>query len=186
MADEARLSSEEKALSRRTLLVAAAAGGAAALVSHMGSAAVLAAGPNDPALTVARYSLAVDGVEIAAFSELVEITQEIDTSDFSADRQAVLRKLPGKRKPPTLTLKRGRNNSTEIQSWFEAVLNGSANALRSATLVMYGIDGRPVDKYQLQNAFPSRLEIGALKAGASEVLIETVTITCEHIQRVSP
>jgi hypothetical protein len=29
------------------------------------------------------------------------------------------------------------------------------------------------------------LEIGGLKAGSSEVLMETVTLVCEHIQRVS-
>jgi hypothetical protein len=34
-------------------------------------------------------------------------------------------------------------------------------------------------------AWPSKLEIGALKAGSSEVLMETVTIVSERIQRVS-
>jgi hypothetical protein len=35
-------------------------------------------------------------------------------------------------------------------------------------------------------AWPSKLEIGALKAGSSEVLWETVTLVCEMIQRVAP
>ena len=38
----------------------------------------------------------------------------------------------------------------------------------------------------MEHAWPAKIEIGALKAGASEVLMETVTFVCEHIQRVAP
>ena len=41
-------------------------------------------------------------------------------------------------------------------------------------------------RYHLEMAWPSKLEVGGLKAGASEVLMETVTLVCEHIQRVAP
>ena len=47
-------------------------------------------------------------------------------------------------------------------------------------------DGTPVARYHLEMAWPSKLEVGGLKAGASEVLMETVTLVCEHIQRVAP
>jgi phage tail-like protein len=50
---------------------------------------------------------------------------------------------------------------------------------------MYQADGKPVARYHLEMAWPSKIEIGALKAGASEVLMETVTIVAEHIQRVA-
>jgi hypothetical protein len=38
----------------------------------------------------------------------------------------------------------------------------------------------------MEHAWPAKIEIGALKAGASEVLMETVTIVCESLQRVAP
>jgi phage tail-like protein len=59
-------------------------------------------------------------------------------------------------------------------------------ARKSCSLVMYNVDGKPVARYHMHNAWPSKIEIGALKAGASEVLMETVTIVCEHIERVAP
>lgn len=59
-------------------------------------------------------------------------------------------------------------------------------ARKSASLVMYSSDGTPVARYYLQNAWPSKLEVGALRAGSSEVLMETVTLVCEHLQRVAP
>jgi phage tail-like protein len=51
---------------------------------------------------------------------------------------------------------------------------------------MFNSEGKPVAKYWLEKAWPSKMELAGLKAGASEVLMETVTLTCEYIQRVAP
>lgn len=119
----------------------------------------------DP-LTAARFSLTVDGHEIASFSELQGINSRVT--------------------PPTIVLKRGKSASMEMQSWHEAVQAGEmAAARKSASLVMYDYDGKPIATYHLTNAWPSKIEIGALKAGASEILMETVTIVAERIERVS-
>ena len=143
--------------------------------------------PND-ALTAARFSITIDGYEIASFSELQGITTEVEAVDFmeSSDREIIMKKLPGRSKPGTVVLKRGKNSSMELWAWHEAVLQGNIVAARkSCSLVMYNYDGAPVARYHLEHAWPSKLEVGALKAGSSEVLMETVTIVCERIQRVS-
>ncbi len=145
-------------------------------------------GSTDP-ITGSRFSITIDGYEIASFSELQGITTSVEIVDFfhSNDKDVMLNKLPGKRVPPTVVLKRGKNNSMELWSWHEAVLNGDmAAARKSCSLIMYGSDGKPSAKYHLFNAWPAKLEIGALKAGQSEVLMESVTVVCEHIQRVAP
>jgi len=140
------------------------------------------------AITAARFSITIDGYEIASFSELQGITTSVEVVDYlsSSDKGLVLKKLPGKRNPPTVVLKRGKNNSMELWGWHEAVLFGNmAQARKSCSLVMYNVEGKPVARYHLENAWPAKIEIGSLKAGASEVLMESVTIVCEHIQRVS-
>jgi phage tail-like protein len=140
------------------------------------------------AITAARFSITIDGYEIASFSELQGITTSVEVVDYlsSSDKDLVLKKLPGKRNPPTVVLKRGKNNSMELWGWHEAVLFGNmAQARKSCSLVMYNVEGKPVARYHLENAWPAKIEIGSLKAGASEVLMESVTIVCEHIQRVS-
>jgi phage tail-like protein len=144
--------------------------------------------PGD-AITASRFSIVIDGYQIASFSELVGITTEVEPVELmeSTDKAVMLKKLPGKTKPATLTLKRGKNQSMELWLWHEAVLMGDILAARkSCSLVMYATDSTPVARYYLEQAWPSKLEIGALKAGASEVLMETVTLVCEHIQRVAP
>ena len=144
--------------------------------------------PND-ALTAARFSVTIDGYEIASFSELQGITTVVEPVPFleSSDKEVIYKQLPGKQLPPTIVLKRGKNNSMELWAWHEAVRMGDIVAARkSASLVMYNYDGQPVARYHMENAWPSKIEIGGLKAGASEVLMETVTLVCESIQRVSP
>jgi phage tail-like protein len=138
--------------------------------------------------TAGRFSLQVDGVEVASFSELVGISTEVEPVQFLDDPKGpILKKLPGKTKPPTITLKRGMTDSTYLWAWHEAVLHGDlAQARRDATLVIYRSDGKPVARYHLDNAWPSKLQIGALKAGASQVLTETLTLVAERIERIAP
>jgi phage tail-like protein len=145
-------------------------------------------GPND-ALTAARFSLTIDGVELAQFSELAGISSEVEPVELMETNgdQLFLKKMPGKRKPPTVTLKRGKNKDMGVFAWHQSVVEGQlAAARKSCTLTMYATDGTATAKYYLEAAWPSKVEISGLKAGASEVLYETVTLTCEDIQRVAP
>ena len=103
----------------------------------------------------ASFSLTIDGVQIASFSELASISE--------GD--------PPARKPPTIALKRGKNNSMEIFAWHQSVVEGQlAAARKSCTLVMYAADGTATARYHLESAWPAKIEIGGLKAGSSEVL----------------
>jgi phage tail-like protein len=140
----------------------------------------------EEALTVSRFSLTIDGVEIAQFSELAGMTSEVEPAQANGDPLSP-KKLPGRRKLPTVSLKRGKTKDMEIFAWHQSVVEGLPVEVRkSCTLTMYAPDGTAAARYHLESAWPSKVEISALKAGASEVLYETVTLTCEDIQRVSP
>jgi phage tail-like protein len=145
--------------------------------------------PQDP-ITASRFSVTVDGHEIAQFSELTGIVTEIEVIDFTENtqsQQGIVRKLPGKRKPPTITLKRGKDNSMEMWAWHEAAMHGNIGAARkSGSVVMYGYDGKPVARYHFHHGWPAKISVGGLKAGANEVLMEEVTIVCEWLERVAP
>ena len=145
--------------------------------------------PPADAITAARFSLVIDGHEIAAFSDLGGIVAEVEPVAYleSNDQQVNYNQLPGKLKPPLVTLKRGMNGSMELWAWHEAVRKGNmAAARRSCSLIMYNAEGTPVAKYWLEKAWLSKIGISAMKAGATEVMYETVTLVCEHMQRVAP
>jgi len=163
---------------------------ATALVA-VGAAAVATSGfgqLGDETLTASRFSLTIDGVEIAAFGELSDITSEVKPPEFlqSSDRNVTLKRLPGQPTPPTVTLKRGLTNGLELWTWHELAVSGSTAAARSVSLLAFDAQGRLVAKWSLTNAWPSRLKVGTLAAGSSRVLTEEVTIVADHIQRLAP
>jgi phage tail-like protein len=174
----------------RTLLAALLAAAilvAAAIGAWTSSSQGAAAPPGGEPLTAARFELTIDGHSLAVFSELVGISSSVDIEDVRVDpkRKHKLKKLPGKRTPPTVVLKRGMTRNIELSAWHELVILGDVAARKNVTLTMYDVTGDPVVRYHLTNAWPSKLEIGALKSGASSALTETVTLVAEFIQRVS-
>ncbi|HKA69805.1 MAG TPA: phage tail protein [Actinomycetes bacterium] len=141
------------------------------------------------ALSAARFSITIDGYEIASFAELAGITTEVKPEDFleAPNQEVFVKRIPGTRIPPTITLRRGMSRNTELWAWHETVIKGDiAAARKGASLSMFNAEGKPVARFWLENAWPSKIEIAGLKAGATEVLTETVTITCEDLQRVAP
>ena len=140
----------------------------AALAFVLSCLAIPAFAQPTPGITAARFALTIDGHEIASFSELSGIASQVDPVT------------------KTVVLKRAMTRNIEMAAWHELVILGDVAAARkSCSLVMYNSAGAPVARYHLTNAWPSRIEISSLKAGASEVLMETVTMTAEFIQRIS-
>ncbi|WP_434447178.1 phage tail protein [Lentzea sp. E54] len=140
------------------------------------------------AITANRFTLSVPAVpQIGMFSELAGITTEVEAVDYvaSAGSQGLqFQKLPGKGKPPTVTLKRGKTRNLAIWTWHDMVLKGNMKGARcDVVLEMWDAAGDKVAEYLLHEAWPSKLEVNGMRAGASEVLMESITIVCEEITR---
>jgi len=128
-------------------------------------------------VTAARFEISIDGHTIAMFGGLQLIAAEAKgLQEFSNDTRG----------RGVVQLTRPLTPSQEIWAWHELAVNSGYEAGRKdAMLVAYNRDGQAVARYKLTNAWPAKIEIGTLKAGASEVLLETVTLVCESIQRVA-
>ena len=172
-------------LARRLVLatVLAAVGASALATSGFGQLA------GETALTANRFVITIDGRQIASFQELSGITEEVETGEYweiNGDDISV-NKLPGKATPPTVTLKRAMTNSMELWAWHEAVRQGTmGSARRSAMLTAFNADGRPVAKWWLEKAWPSKIDAGTLKSGTTQIITETVTLSSEFLQRLAP
>ncbi len=144
---------------------------------------------NESPIAASRFGISVDGVQIATFSELQGITTKVDVIEFRESTENGVRivKIPGATAPEgEVKFKMAMGSNLEMNAWLESAQAGMMEqARKSCSLVMYSTEGKPVARYHLEHAWPSKLEIGALKAGSSEVLMETVTIVSERIQRVS-
>ncbi len=119
-----------------------------------------------------------------SFSELTNITSEVDPAEYyhSSTTGVTLSKQFGKTKPATVTLKRGMDDDASLWTWHQGVLDGDPNARStSCSLAMYDTQQNPKAQYYLYNAWPSKLAVDGLKAGASDVVYTTVTLTCDQI-----
>jgi phage tail-like protein len=136
---------------------------------------------------LARASIVVDGIEIATFSGLVGITTEIEASAAiqSALKQPVGTTI-GTPKLPTVVLERGLSAEMQLWAWHDSARRGDPASRRRSSLVMYDVEGKPVARYHLENAWPAKIEVEGVKAGASEVLLERTTFVCDDLRRVAP
>ena len=85
----------------------------------------------------------------------------------------------------TLTLKRAKNSSKALWDWHQAVMQGKlGDARRNGSIILKSFDGSEVGRYNFTNAWVSKISTGTLKAGATEMLMEEVSIVTESVERV--
>lgn len=138
-------------------------------------------------ISAAVFRLVAKGVTVD-FAELVGISSEVENSEYMAAGAtgAVFSRHFGRSKPPSVTLKRGLDLNAELWLWHTQVRNMDPAAYRDSTLQLYGPgddikSGKARVSYTLSNAWPSKLELSGVKAGATDIVFQTVTLVCDEI-----
>jgi phage tail-like protein len=131
-------------------------------------------------------------IENVAFQELGGINSEINVEQYiSADSTGFLThtKQYGLVKPPTVTLKRGLDNSLALWAWHQMAVAGKPEARAPhLTLEIFGgglqniKDQKPLITYTLVNAWCAKINISSAKVGEG-FLTEDVTIACDEIDQ---
>ncbi|HEY8547897.1 MAG TPA: phage tail protein [Acidimicrobiales bacterium] len=134
---------------------------------------------------IAAVVLEADGQELARFNELVAITSEVDLVELREGTEPDQpHRLPGRGRPPSVVLRRPFTVDTTLATWHEGVRTGDHHAARrNAGLVLYEAAGRPVARFELEHAWPTKLEVAA-RADDPGILSETVALTCDALRRV--
>ena len=129
----------------------------------------------DPARS-AWFGLEVDGGLRAAFLEL-SMSSEANPAELvdGASRQQVR---------PVVKLSRPLNDDVELSAWHESVIAGQ-DARKNCTVTVFDASGRAICRYRLDGASPFRIEIGRLARAATEELLESVSLVCDHVHRVA-
>lgn len=132
-----------------------------------------------------NFSIEIDSVTIAQFREVAGLEAEITTIEHrenSTKGLALMKKLPGTRKYGDITLKRGRTDSNDLWTWIKTVQDGKIDdARKNGSIVLYDYSGTEKSRFNFINAWPSKVSLGSMQAGGSEVLLEECTITHEGI-----
>lgn len=143
------------------------------------------------AITSATFKIEwVAGGFEAVFSELAGISSEVEQTEYmeASVKGPMFGRFLGKAKPPTVTLKRSMStgkDTSDIWKWHAAARNAVPDAYKDTTLKLFAAGGdpeKPVKCYLLTNAIPTKLDIAGMKAGASEVVVQTLTLMCDGIE----
>lgn len=143
---------------------------------------------NESPIAASRFGISIDGVQIASFTELQGITTKVDVIEHRESTEAGVRivKIPGATAPEgEVKFKMSMGSNLEMNSWLEAAQAGMMEqARKSCSLVMYDAENKPVARFYLENAWPSRCMLSPMRAGGTDVLQQEWSIVYETIQRV--
>jgi len=133
------------------------------------------------------FGIEVDGVMIKQIIEVSGLKMEqdkIELNENTSDGKFVKRNLPGRMKGGSITVTRALTDDKSFDSWIKDSRAGKMDSVRKGgAIVVYDLQGGGVVKrYKILNAWPTSLEIGTMKAGATDVLTEKLTISFEDLQ----
>jgi len=132
-----------------------------------------------------RFRVEIDGIPVAGFSEAIIGAATTEAIDYREGTDPPhVRKLSGLSKFANVTLKRGVADSLDLYNWYKQVANGElATGRRQVVIVIADETGADKARFVVSLAWPVKYEPSELNATGNEVIIETVELANEGIER---
>ncbi len=138
----------------------------------------------DPIATYA-YHVEISGITIAQFKQVTGLSISIGVIEHRSNKllgQPIMKKLPGAVKYDDIVLARGKVADQAFWTWIKQVQDGKiSEARKSGSIVLFDYSHGEINRFNFDQGWPSRIEVGKLEAGSDSVLLETVTITHESL-----
>lgn len=125
-----------------------------------------------------RFTVAIDGVERAAFLECKMPSLQVETFDLKEGGLVnYVHRLPVRVNAGSVTLKHGVTRDHALLKWYIDVLNGAIkDAMRKVTVTIYGVDHKMVERWIFDNAYPVKWSGPQLKSSEAALAIEELEI----------
>jgi phage tail-like protein len=140
----------------------------------------------DPLVT-AFFAVDFQGAVAGAFSECTGLGSEHEVVEHKAvDKgKEVIKMIPGRMKWTPVTLKRGITDAMDMWDWRGQVEKGEiATARKNGSIIMFSSEGKEMARWNLVNAWPSKLTGPSADAASGKVGIEELIIHHEGYKRV--
>lgn len=138
------------------------------------------------ALQGSFFSLEIDDLQVAWFTGCsgIGIDIEVMTQKITNGKKTIENKMAGRAKYSEVVLKRGLTASTDLNDWFQSVLDATDDTPRkSGSIVIFDrVGDKEMARFNLLNCWPSKLTISDLSAGQDTPMIEEVTIVHERLE----
>ena len=134
----------------------------------------------DDPLQKFKYKVSISGMPVGAgFSKVGGTSDEVDVIEYCEGMWDNIHKLPGRNKIGTIDFERGMYASRDMEKLLLATRTNPN--MRQTMLVeicnRYGVTKR---KYQLAEAWVSKVELSDLDATSGDVAIEKMTVAFEY------
>ena len=140
---------------------------------------------NDPYRNF-RFVVSLGNIKVAGFTEVTLPDAKTNTVDYreGTDAPNLTYKLSGLTKYGDLTLKNGITQSLALYQWKRQVeLKGAKAQRQNIGISLVDEEGQETAKWDVQNAWPTSYEASGLNAEGNEVVIQTIVIAHEGIER---
>lgn len=141
----------------------------------------------DPLIS-AWFGVEFQGQVVGAFRECTGLGSENEVVESKASGpkgEFIIRKIPGRMKWNNITLKRGITDSMDMWKWRKLVEKGEIDqARKNGSIVMFNTSGKEMARWDVVNAWPSKLNGPTANATNNEVAIEELELTHEGYERV--
>jgi phage tail-like protein len=143
----------------------------------------------DP-LIAFHFGLDLSGSVVGLFSHVGGLgseTEVVENKVVSDGTKEAVQMIPGRLKWTPITLKRGVTSSLDIWDWRQLVVDGKIKEARKpASIIAYDPEGTPVAKWDMVDAWPSKVTGPEFDSTTGNLMFEEVTIVFEYVKRVKP
>jgi phage tail-like protein len=130
-----------------------------------------------------NFIVEIDGIVKAGFCEAYGLSVDVEVIEYreGGDKSGAVRKLPGRVRYSTITLKRGITQDKSLWAWFKTVVNGTVQR-SNGSVVLLDSSRNAVLRWNFREAWPSKWEGPSLCGAGNDVAIETLEIQHEGIE----
>jgi phage tail-like protein len=130
------------------------------------------------------FFVELGGVRAAYFSKISGLGLEVEVIEHrEGGLPAGVRKFPGRTKINDITLEQGVTRSDAMWKWIDTAVQGKVER-RNISVVLLGPDGlTEVVRWNFTNVFPRQVSVLTLDGKGNDVLIESMTVAVETMER---
>jgi phage tail-like protein len=137
-----------------------------------------------------HFALEVSGVIKGYFTHVSGLSSEnelVETKVVSDKGIQTVLLQPGRLKWNPVTLKRGVTSTLDIWDWRQQVVDGKVkDARKAASIIAFDQSLVPVARWDMVQAWPSKVSGPEFDSTTGNVMFEEVTIVFESVKRVKP
>jgi phage tail-like protein len=132
-----------------------------------------------------RFLVEIDGIVQAGFSDCNGLGSSVEVVEYREGGDTpTVRKLPGKVSYADITLKWGITDSRDLYDWHLTAVNGAVQR-KNGSVILQDDLGTEKIRWNFFNAWASKYAAPEFNAKGNDVAIDTLTVSCERMERAS-